>query len=233
MAFWIVWFIIGLVFVAVFTVLAIPRIMLKTHAATLPVRDKVTERFSNEHGAIFVYTPCASARKFIKSYRIAHDEKGLFFQGEWACKNAFIEYELTVYNAESDILEILHIKEKFNGRHKTHITRLPPKADYVSLRIVCADDEPLTPERSHFNARYAIWLSVLCVSIAATVDILVWLVMLFIIRCMDNFTMTLSLPANVWAGTLIVTAITVMGAVAILSLGKFFLTRKKGDSYET
>lgn len=233
MAFWIVWLLIGLTFVLLFTGLVIPRVMLKMRAAMMPVRDKAVDHLSDEHGAIFVYTPSASARRYIKSYRISHDGEGLCFQGEWTGTVAFAEYELTVYNAENDIVEVLRVKEKFNGTHLTRMTKLPPKADYVTLRVLCVDDSPVVPERRAFGLRYAVWLAALCLSLALTVDILLWLGMLFVIRCLDGFTMSLALPVGVWTAVLGITAAAVVACTAAVCLAKFFFLNRKGDVYES
>ena len=64
MVFWIVWLIIGIFFIVVFSVTMVPKIMLKTYAATLPVRVKTLERYSDRYGNVVVYSPAKQVRKY-------------------------------------------------------------------------------------------------------------------------------------------------------------------------
>lgn len=222
---------VGLAFVGVFTGIVLPRILLKTHAATLPVRDKAIERLSDKYGTLLHYAPSAAVRRYLESYWIGNDENGAYFRGEWTSLIAFAEYELTVYDSENEIVEILRVKEKFNVEGPTHVTRLPKGADYVTVRFVCVDDTPVPAERKPFSARYALWLAVLCLFFALTVDFLLWICVSFVLCCFDNFTMRLSLPPETWAALLGYTALGVAAATCVFSLGGFFL-RKKGVRHE-
>lgn len=223
--------IMGVAGILSFSCVVIPKIMFKTHSATMPVSAKAVERIKGEHGDAVVYVPSSAARRYIKRYRVGRDEKGFYFRGELAQKVAYAEYELTVYNTENAIIQILRVKETFNVDVETAETRLPEKTDYVSLRLVCIDDNPIPAERRPFNARYAIWLTVLCASLTAAIDLLVWLVVSFVLRCKDNFTMSMTLPATTWAALLGFTALGVVLLTCSLSLGEFFL-RKRGDTDE-
>lgn len=227
MVFWIVWLIIGIFFIVVFSVTMVPKIMLKTYAATLPVRVKTLERYSDRYGNVVVYSPAKQVRKYIKNYRIGTDEKGAYFIGEWAKPFAYAEYELTVYGEDNSIIEILRIKEKFNGGINTHRTRLPEGADYATLRVVCIDDNPIPAERRSFNLRYALWLAALCFCLSLSVDLLLWLGGTFVLRCLDQFSMTLSLPVNIWAEILGFAALFTAAITCAISLGRFFLRRRR------
>ena len=228
MAFWIVWLVMGIAFILFFSAMVIPKLMLKTYAATLPVRVKALERTSNEYGDTITFSPPSSVRRYIRRYRVGHDENGVFFCGELAAKVAFAEYELTVYGADNDIIRILRIKEKFNGGETTAITRLPDQTDYVTLRLVCIDDSPVPAERRAFNLSYAIWLTVLCLSLVLAVDLMLWLIVTFVLRYMDGFTMALTLPVGTWAALLGFTALAIVFVTCLISLGGFFI-RRKGD----
>ncbi len=221
----------GVAFILLFTATVIPKIMLKTRAATLTVRVKAVDRYSDEYGDTVVYSPSSSVRRYIKRYRVGHDADGLYFCGELASVAAYAEYELTVYGEDNDIIQILRVKEKFNGSDKTSITRLPANTDYVTLRLVCIDDDPVPEERRAFNRGYVLWLCVLCVSLALSVDLMLWLGLTFALRLLDGFTMSMSLPVGVWAAVLGTTAAVTVCVTAIISLGGFFL-RKRGDSDE-
>lgn len=228
MVFWIIWLILGVIGLICFTVLVIPKIMFKAHAATLTVRSKAVDRVKDRFGYTVVYVPSATVRRYIGRYSVGHDEEGLFFQGELMEKVAYIQYELTVYGKDNDVIQILRVEEKFNDSGKTSLVRLPKNTDYVGIRLICVDDYPIPAERRRFNSRYLCWLTVLCACLVATTDLLVWLIVSFILRCMDRFSMILSLPASVWAALL---GFTALGSVLItcsLSLGAFFL-RRRGD----
>lgn len=222
----------GTAAIVLFAAFVIPRIMLKVHAATLPLRDKAVGRLPEEHGAALSYVPADSVRPYISRYRIAHDEQGLYFCGEWTKITAYAAYELTVFNAEGKILDIYRIKEKFNGGNETHITRLPEGTDYVALRLLCVDDTPIPAEPQPFRRAYAAWLAVLCLCLSAAADLLLWLGVTFALNCFDNFTMTFELSAETWAALLCCTALAVTAVTCAFSLGGFFL-RRKGYLHET
>lgn len=228
MIFWIVWLVMGVGGILWFSGWVIPKIMFKTHAATLPVGAKAVDRYKDDFGETVVYVPSAAARQYISRYRIGHDEKGLYFCGELAKKAAYAEYELTVYNVDNNVVQILRVKEKFNASNETALTRLPDQADYVELRLICLDDNPIPAERTRFTARYAIWLAVLCACLVAATDLLIWLVASFILRCQDNFTMTMTLPSSTWAALLCLTGLGIVLITCSISLVGFFL-RKRGD----
>lgn len=211
--------------ILLFSVTIIPKVMLKSYAATLPVRVKVLERFSDAFGEVVVYAPSAAARKYVKNYRIAKNERGVYFRGEWEKKAAYAEYELTVYGSDNKVLEVLHVKEKFNGGKTTHATYLHKDADYVTLRVLCVDDTPLPDERRKFNFGYACWLAVLCISLVFATDLLLWLITTFVLRCMDGFSMRLNLPVGQWAALLGYPALFITVTTCLISLGKFFLSR--------
>lgn len=230
MAYWIVWLIIGVFFILAFTAVIIPRIILKTYASVLPVRLKVTDRFSDKFGEVVVYSPEARVRKYIKSYRVGRNEKGLYFRGEWGTTAAYAEYVLTAYGANNSILEILRVKEKFNGGKYTNDIALPPKTDYVTLRVACIDDSPVPAERRAFNLRFGVWLGVLCLCLAVACDLLLWFCVTFALRCIDGFTMTYSLSAGTWAAILGYTALGIISVTAAIVLGRFFLQKKEGGN---
>lgn len=227
MIFWIVWFIIGIVFAIVFAAVLVPRVMLRTYAATLPVSDRVTERQEGRSCDEIAVQPSRTAREYISSYRITRDETGVFFQGELAEKRAYLLYELVVYGANNAIISILRVKEKFNDGRLTKRVRLPDGTDYCTLRILCADDSPLPAERRAFSLRYALWLALECIVFAIAVDLLLWLSATFALRALENFTMDTNFPPAVWAQLLGYPALAVSVSVAAASLFKFFVIRRR------
>ncbi len=229
MIFWIIWFVLGVSIVILFACFFLPRIMMRTHAATLPIRDRAIGCAKDSHGAALYFEPTETVRRYISWYRIGRDAKGAYFQGEWARKIACAEYELVVYGAGNELIDVLRVKEKFNGGRLTRVTRLPKKADLITLRLVCIDDTPFPVERKKFNMQYFGWLATLCVSLAVTVDLLVWLVSTFIFRCMDGFTFTYSPPVWMWAVLLGSAAFAAIAVTCIYSLVRFLLMRRKGD----
>lgn len=229
MAFWIVWLIAGVIFILAFTAFVIPKIIFKVRASYAPVHVKVTDRFSDGSGNVTVYSSDAAAKDYVKGYRVIKNAKGLFFRGEWKKRCAYAEYELTAYGANDNILDILRVKEKFNGGKYTDEIALPAKTDYVTLRIVCVDDEPIPAERRAFGYKYALWLGLLCVCLAAVCDLLVWLVVTFALRCADGFTLSYALSASGWAMILGFTALGVVALTAAVSLGRFFLLAKEDE----
>ncbi len=228
MSLWIIWFVMGICFVAVFAVMVFPKLMLRTYAATLPVRDRTVGRETDGHGEVLVCEPSALSRRYIRSYRVGRDKEGMYFRGERAKRAAFLAYDLIVFGASNTILQILHVKEKFNSDPFTETVRLPKRTDLVILRVVCADDTPFPPERRPFNARYALWLTLLSLSLAFTVDLFLWLCVTFACRILDRFTMTVSLPLSSWAALLGVTALAVVAVCWAVSLARFFLLRGRG-----
>lgn len=232
MAYWITWLSAGVFFVMLFTVIIIPKVMLKSYSATLPVRVKAVERFSDAYGEVVVYSAPVSARGYIKSYRIGRDAGGVYFRGEWAKNVACAEYELTVYGVRDNVIDVLRVKEKFNGGKTTHDTRLRKGADYVTLRVLCVDDEPLPADRRKFNFAYAFWLAVLCISLVFAVDAILWLVATFVLRCIDGFTMTLGLTVSEWAAILGYPAIAIVVITLTASLGCLYLRKRRETEYE-
>ncbi len=226
MAIWIVWLVMGVLLVLLSVGLLIPRVMLRAHAATLPLRDKAIGRLG-EDGEGALYLPADSVRLILKNYAVARDEQGLYFRGEWAKTVAFAEYEITVYDRGNRILDILRVREKFNGGRFTHDTRLPAGADYITLRLICVDDTPVLPDPRPFNKQYAAWLAVLCLCLAVAADLLLWLGVTFLLNCLDDFTMTYRLSSSVWAALLAGTAAAVVVLTCAFSLGGFFLRRKR------
>lgn len=231
MAFWIIWLVTGVTVILCFAGFVIPKIMLKLHASTLTVRARAVERINKEIGDTVVYIPSATVRRYIKRYRVGHDEDGVYFCGELATKAAYAEYELTVYNVDNEVIEILRVKEKFNESAETEITRLPEQTDYVGVQLICIDDNPIPAERRRFGFKYAAWLCLLCGCLTAAVDLLLWLSLAFVLRCIDNFTMTLVLPAEVWAELLGYTSLGVVIITCCFALGRFFLC-KRSDTDE-
>lgn len=226
MAFWIVWLVIGIFFILAFSVTIIPKIMLKLYAASLPVRVKAVDRQTDEFGDVLVYASPSSVKKYIKTYRIGRNAGGVYFRGELGERAAFLEYEITVYGADGAIKEILRVKEKFNGGSYTHDTALPEATDYVTLRLVCVDDNPVSCERRSFNASYLFWLVMMCLSLALAVDLLLWLGITFTMRCMDRFTMQLELPIGTWAAILGFAALAIAVFACLFALGSFFMRGK-------
>lgn len=231
MAIWIVWLVTGVFFIFALTAFIVPKIVLKVYAAVLPVRVKVRDRYSDKFGEVLVYVPSAKARKYIKSYRLGKNAAGLYFLGEWNKKAAFVEYELTAYNAENSVIDIIRVKEKFNGGRYTSPVILPDKTDYVTLRLVCVDDNPVPADRRAFNLAFAFWLCALCVVLSVLIDLLLWLGITFALRCMDGFTARFTLSVKCWAGILGFTALAVTALTLIMALGKFLL-REKEEEYD-
>ncbi len=227
---WIIFFIAGVALSLWFTAWVIPKIMFRTNAATMPVGSKAVDRYKDDFGETVVYVPSSTARQYIKRYRIGRDSEGLYFCGELAKNVAFAEYELTVYNADNELIQILRIQEKFNSSNATAVTRLPDKTDYVQLRLVCLDDNPIPAERKRFNLRYGLWLAALCACIAFVVDFLIWLTVSFVLRCLNDF-VSVTLQTDVWAAILGIAALFVVIVTCAVSLGGFFL-RKRGDTDE-
>ena len=230
MIFWIVWLVVGLGAVVVCTVVLLPRIMLKMHAATIPARDRTVGRLMDERGAVLLYEPAPSVRQYIKSYRIVRERGELYFRGEWNRLIAFVKYELVVYNASNNIINILRVKEKFNDGLETHLTYLPQNTDYVTLRILCVDDTPIRAERTRFNVRFALWLALLCAAVAILADLLLWIGVTAYLRYMDSFTATLGIPIEIWAEFLGLTALAAVVFTAAVALARFFMKRKGGES---
>lgn len=229
MIFWIVWLVVGFGAVVVCTALLLPRIMLKMHAATIPSRDRSVGRVANEHGTVMLFEPAPSVRQYIRSYRIAKDGVGLYFCGEWSRLIAFVKYELVVYNASNNIINILRVKEKFNDGAVTQVTRLPKDTDYVSLRILCVDDTPIRKERTRFNVRYALWLALLCAAVAFLTDLLLWLGVTAYLRFLDFFTASIAFPMDSWIKLLGFTALGAVVFTAAVALARFFRMRKGGN----
>lgn len=232
MGIWILWFAVGICFVVLFVGVFLPRLFLKTYAVTLPIRDRAIGRSMDEFGEVIHYEPSSAVRPYIKAYRIARSAKGLYFVGEWARRIAYARYEIVVYNAANELIQILRVKEKFNGGAVTHITRLPKKTDFVCLRLLCVDDTPMPDERLPFGWKYAAWLAITCLLLAFTVDLTIWLAGTLALRLYDGFTMQAELPLAVWAEMLIFAAICAVLITASVSLLRFFCLRKKVDRYE-
>lgn len=232
MIFWIIWQTVGTLFIILFTIAVIPKVMLKSYAATLPVRVKALERFSDDYGDVAVYATSPSVRKYIKSYRIARNANGTYFRGEWSKAVAVAEYELAVYGADDRIMDVIRVKEKFNCGKSTHDTYLPQGVDYVTLRVLCVDGDPLPAERRKFNFSYACWLALLCICIVFAADIFLWLTTTFVLRWLDGFTMKFNLTVAEWAALLGFPALAITVTTCTISLCKFFFRKKEGASDE-
>ena len=228
MIFWIVWFAIGVCFSVAFVCVILPKLRYKTYAASLPIRDRALGKKKEDSRTVFYYEPAASVRPYIKSYRLESRGNSVYFYGEWAKRIAFIKYELIVFNSANDIINILRVKERFNGKKDTHPTLLPKGADFVCLRILCIDDTPLPDERRAFNARYAIWLAVYSIVLGITVALMMWLAGTFLLRLFGNFTMRYELPTSVWLAFLGLTALAIAVLLYGLSIFRFFVLRRKG-----
>lgn len=223
--------IIGTAFIVAFTAVLVPKIIFRLCAKVMPVRAQVSERFSDAFGEVVVYTTAAAARKYIKSYRIGRNSAGLYFRGEWNNKAACVEYRLTVYGANDGIIDILRVKEKFNCGKYTAEVALPEGTDYVTLTVLCADDSPIPVSRRPLGAGCAVWTGVLCLYMAAACDVLLWLVLTFVLRCKDRFTMTYDFPAAVWAAILGYTALAVVAVIAAVA-ACVMLSGKKEEAYD-
>lgn len=230
MIFWVAWLAIGLGAVICITVIFLPRLMLKVRAAAIPVTDKPVARGTDENGDVVWFETAPSVRPYIKSYRIAKDAKGLYFCGEWNRLVAFVKYEIVVYNAANNIVNILHVKEKFNDGAETHITRLPKNTDYISLRMICADDTPLRAERNPFNLRFGLWLAVLCLVAALLTDLLLWVGVTVYLRLVDAFTATMGFSVATWAELLGLGALASAALIGAVELVRFFSMRKGGET---
>lgn len=233
MGFWIIWYTIGACFTGFFACVIIPKLVFKVKAAALPICDRALGRSKDEHGDVLLCEPAPSVRPYIRSYRIANDGKRPYFCGEWARKIACIRYELVVFNAANEIIDIIRVKETFNGGEETHITYLPKGADFVSLRVLSVDDMALPDERRPFNGAYACWLTVLSVAAAAVVDVFLWLITSVLLRLYDGFTMTADLPMETWIAMLVGTGVVVAAAVWGVSALRFFLLRKRRSADES
>lgn len=230
MAFWIVWLILGVFFILAFSAVIIPKLIFRVYAAASPVRVKVVERFAEKYGETLVCSPDAKTRKYLKSYRIFHGEKGLYFRGERARRAALVEYEISAYDAQDNLLDVIFVRDKFCTGRNTADIPLPEKTDYVNLRIVCVDDSPIPAERRAFGLKFALWLTALCLCVALACDLLSWLIITFALRCIDGFTTTFTLPVSSWAAILGFTALAAVIFTASISVCAFFL-RKKEDEY--
>ncbi len=233
MEFWIIWFTIGLCLTAAFVCIVLPKLLLKVKAAALPICDRALGRSKDKHGDVLLCEPAPSARPYIRSYRIATDGKRPYFCGEWARKVACIRYELVVFNAANAIIEVIRVKETFNGRKETHITYLPKGADFVSLRVLSVDDMAIPDERRPFNGAYACWLSVFSVAAAAAVDVFLWLFGMIVLFIANDFSSPSELPAGTWAALLVGAGVAVIVAVWVISLLRFFLLRKRRSADES
>ncbi len=203
--------------------------MLKTCGAAYPVRDRVVAKTDGEHGEELLCEPAASVHPYIASYRIARDGKGAYFQGDKACKRAYFCYDVFAYAASGELLDVLRVKEKFNGGDKTCPVRLPKKTDFVAVRAVCVDDEPLPAERRAFGKRLALWLGILSAAAAATVALFLWVTATFVLRCLDDFTGRLTLPDGVWAASLVGAALLAAMLTCGCALFQFFRMRRRED----
>ncbi len=228
MEFWIAWVIVGLALVGISVFRILPALMLKTCGAAFPVRDRVVGKKEGAFGEELTCEPAVSVRPYISSYRLARDAKGVFFEGELQARRAFLSYEIAAYSASGELLDVLRVKEKF-VEEKTHVSRLPKRTDYVSLRMLCVDDSPMPRERRAFGKRLGIWLGVLCLAMAATVDLFLWVGLTFYLRLSDNFTGELDLSADVWAAALILTGLFVAILTGAWAAARFFRMQKRED----
>lgn len=206
MGFWIVWFVIGIVFVVAYAAFLLPRLILKARSDGFPLCGKAVKKERGSDFEAVVYEPSASARPYFRRYRVYRSKRGLFFRGEWAKHVAYIRYEIGVFNANDDLIDVIAIKEKFNSGCNTAEVRLPKKTDMISLRVVCVDDKPLPSERLRLNIPYCIWTAAICASLAVMVDLLLWMTVTFVFGCLDGFTSALSLPLSDWGAFLGLTA---------------------------
>ncbi len=228
---WTVWLIIGVAGVIFFTVLVIPKIMAKLYASTLAVRVKAVDRSKGEFGDVVTYVPSEVVGRYIRRFRVGHDKDGIYFVGDLAMKVAYAEYELIIYNAENEVIQILRVKEKFNDTGETSVIRLPQKTDYVGIKLIYLDDEPISYERKKFGAKYILWLALLCLSFVSMTDILIWLILSYLIRWDYGFDALVSLPPSSWAKVFGITSAVVTFVVCCLCIGKA-LTRIRGDYNE-
>lgn len=219
--------IIGVLFILVFSAVIIPNIVFRMCASALPVHLKTVDRFSDGSAEVIEYLPTPDVRKYIKGYRISRSLKGIYFRGEWNQRAACAVYELTAYGADDCIIDILRIKEKFTNGKYTQEIALPSKTDYVTLRLVCIDDEPVVSVRRAFGFKFVMWLCALCLALAVACDLLLWLVVTFVLCYLDGFTMTLQISAGYWAAILGYTALAVVVVTASIALGWFFVGKRE------
>ncbi len=224
--------VIGVLFILAFSAWVIPKIIFRIYASVNPVRVKAVDRFSEGGVQTVVYMPDAVTRKVIKSYRVISDGKGLYFRGEWEKNSAFVEYEVTAYGANNSVIEVLHVKDKFDNGKFTKDIPLPAKTDYVTLRIVCVDDTPVPMRRRAFNLKYVLWVCALCACLAVLCDLLIWLCLTFTLRCLDGFSMTYGVSVGGWATVLGFGALIIILITATIFIGGFFLLQRGASEEE-
>lgn len=169
-----------------------------------------------------MYEPALEYRKYIKKYQLYRlsNNSNKYFIGEWTRPNKFADYDLIVYNKNNNIIEILNVKEKFSDDKYTHITELPSDTDYISLKINQINDETFNIE-SKFTARFYLWLGIFSISLALSVDFLLWLIMAYICNIIDSS----ALNIEIYSITLGVTGLCVMLAT-FFGVATFLIIKK-------
>lgn len=219
MIYWVFWFIIGLILIAVFSYLVLPKLLFKTYSAFYTVRDRFLGKFNLKDGVSFLYEPAIYAKKYLKKYQIYQDATGKYFLGEWRSGIFNADYDLIVFDSRNRITEVISVKEEINGNRYTRLIRLPEEADFVSPQLKRVDEISF-PREMKINGFSLIWLLLFSLGLALAVDLFLWLSVTFILRWLDEFSVSLAIPIAAWAALLGYTALGVTVITFTVSVAK-------------
>ncbi len=214
-----VWIIAWVALIVIYAALVLVRLVRFLRAAVCPVRDRGMATCNLENGVSVLYVPSVAAQRFLRQYQlIAYEtcaEKK--FLGEWACHVGQAEYSLIVYDRYGVCIDVIRVRERADGKRMTAVTDLPPRTDFVSVRLHRVDGERVR-EPVRVGA-FFLWFSILLVGIAVGVAALLFLVMAIIYASQGN------IPFGTMAGYLGIVAALIVG-VPLLAAAAWFAVLK-------
>ncbi len=167
---WIILLIVVIIASVLIASVALPRLYLKKKYELTESEDRGIKKVLEKNGQSIVYEPALQWRKYVKQY-VLSERRG---KKQLICKIdpelSYLAYDIAVFNHKDELVTVLNVKERVEGKEFTKIVELPFETSYVALTVTEADAKsfsvPVSGKVSAGNvAKYLFW-STLCLIMA-------------------------------------------------------------------
>lgn len=220
MAYWIVWLIICIAFLTMYSVFLLPLLFhLAAGSADTP-SDRALEKFNVKGGISVLYEPDRVTAQYLGRYELhRRSDEGCrpVFVGEWSRPPKSAEFDLSAYNAYGRLLMRKRVQENPRAARFTSSVLLPYETDRVSVVLRRADGVRIRHER-RVGKRFPLFLALFALGAALDLAAIVFVALTFFSRIAGGAETPLS--AALWSKALILPPLLLAGL--IMSFG--FLT---------
>ncbi len=190
MVYWIVWLMICIVLIAVFSIEVLPILFGYAAGAMWQPTDRGVKKSNSEDGIFILYEPSPAAAKYIKRYKISlrtQEDCVPTFVGEWATPVQSAVYVISAFNKYDRRVAKKRVREFPHGARLTRSVPLPPETDFISLSVRRIDGKKIVQNRRRRTLFYPLF-ALFVFAVAIDFATVVFVTASFLSRVLGGFT---------------------------------------------